>query len=812
MKHKVPTFPPGGENESQGSGSDFGLAMPQVYQVKTSPNRPTNRNDQRLLMMAKHPHASSGDIESAMQHQQHQQQQRMMRKQQQQQQQQFHPQQQQQQQQQQYQQPQRPQQQQVAFQSAPQTIPPQPTPVRHTPNTPPRSQFQQGGFTEPWEEAPAPKKSVLGKVFSKIKPDGAKDDDSRDNSYAKSYASEKTRKVSNINEKARAKRLKEEAKKQKKEEAAAAASARTPCCAWIYKTKAGLFLSFVIIALLLAAILTMALGYGNELFKNKAEKQADLDNFDEVETWIPRPIGSVPDTAFPSASPTVSDDGNSGSIPTDAPVPTPKPTTREPTTQPSTNPTFAPVVGPTPQPTPNPTRSPTRTPTLVPTMLPTTQPSKIPTVSPTRKPTQLPTRSPSLSPTTSPPTGRPTELPSSSPTLILRDLAPLGSPLVGTTSGQRFGYSVSLSEDGNVMAVGIPFATALGATEAGMVQVYEWRDNRWLVRGPVLTGRNTEDKFGSAITMSEDGSLLVVSEPNFEGSAGTNAGNVRTFRYNSISKSYRPIGQELEGVSAADRFGISVSLNKSGTRLVVGAPYHDNSVDDRRLVSGEVQTYELVNETWEPVASPLGGEAHFDWFGWKVDLNDDGDLLCVGAPRNLEVGGYVTCYEFVGGNWKQLGNVIRNFTPTRYDDNFGHSLRVNRNRVAIGVPGRNHDIRTQDSGLVVVYEYDSAAKSWRRLGDAVKFSDPGRSDQMGFSVDLEGNTLAVGSPGRNSRGQVDLYYYNSETNEWEANPSPLSGSGGSTFGFSVSMTRYLAVGSAVSNGKNTGQVNVYRQV
>lgn len=362
------------------------------------------------------------------------------------------------------------------------------------------------------------------------------------------------------------------------------------------------------------------------------------------------------------------------------------------------------------------------------------------------------------------------------------------------------------------MAVGIPFANALGASQAGLVQVYEWKDNRWAVRGPVLTGRNTEDKFGSAIAMSEDGNLLVVSEPNFEGDAGTNAGNVRTFRYSFGDKAYRSIGRELEGVAAADRFGISVAMNKSGTRLVVGAPYHDNSVDDRRLVSGEVQTYELINNVWESIEAPLEGEAHFDWFGWKVDMNDDGDVLCVGAPRNLQFGGYVTCYELENGKWKQRGNVIRNVQPTRYDDNFGHSLRVSGNRVAIGVPGRNYDVRVQDSGLVVVYEFDESADTWRRLGDTVKFSDPNRSDQMGFSVDLEGDTLAVGSPGRNSRGQVDLFYYNSSTNEWEANPNPLTGTSGSTFGFSVSMTRNLAIGSAISDGQNTGKVNVYQQL
>jgi len=781
VAHKVPTFPPDGENGSLGSGSDFGLAMPQNYQVKTSPSRPTkNPNDQRLVMLAKHPHVNNGNIQNVMHHQQHQ---RMMRKQQQQQ----------------YQQQQQ-QQQYPAFPAAP----PQPTPVTHH-QTPKITQFQQGGFTEPWQESPAPKsKSVFGKFVSKIKPEGPKDDASRDNSYAKSYASEKTRKVSNVDEKARAKRQKEEAKKQRQE---AAASSDNKCCICIYKTKTGLFCSFLVIALLLAAILTMALGYGDEIFKKNSEAQADLDNFDDVETWIPRPIDTG--TGVPTVSPS---SGNAGFIPTDAPIPTAQPTTKSPTTQPSTNPSYAPVVGPTPQPTPNPTRLPTRNPTPVPTRLPSTQPSKVPTMSPTRMPSRYPTRAPSISPTTSPPTGRPTEIPSSSPTFILKDLVPLGSPLVGNSSGQRFGYSVSLSKDGNVMAVGIPFATAMGATEAGMVQVYEWTSNRWMVRGPVLTGRNTQDKFGSAMSLSADGNQLVVSEPNFAGNAGTNSGNLRTFYYNTISKSYQPIGREVEGVAAADRFGISVSMNQSGTRLVVGAPYHDNSADDRRLVSGEVRTYELVNETWEPMGVPLKGEAHFDWFGWKVDLNDEGDLLCVGAPRNLEFGGYVTCYELVDQNWKQLGSVIRNLAPTRYDDNFGHSLRVQKNRVAIGVPGRNHDIRNQDSGMVIVYEYNPSTKNWRRLGNTIQSSTPARSDQMGFSVDMDGNTLAVGSPGRNSRGQVDLYYYNPATDEWEANPSPLTGNTGSTFGFSISMTRYLAIGSAVSNGQNTGQVNIYRQI
>jgi hypothetical protein len=289
---------------------------------------------------------------------------------------------------------------------------------------------------------------------------------------------------------------------------------------------------------------------------------------------------------------------------------------------------------------------------------------------------------------------------------------------------------------------------------------------------------------------------------------------VRTFLYNSSFRSYAPVGSELEGVGATDHFGVSITLSKNGRRLAVGAPYHDNSVDGTRSVSGQVRTFEWQNNNWKPMGTPLAGESHFDWFGWKVDLNDDGDLMCVGAPRNLEYGGYVTCYEYTNGDWKMLGGRIRNdIQPLRYDDNFGHSLRVNGKRVAIGSPGKNwENNQVYDSGMVAVYEYSESARNWQRLGNTITPAAPSQGDQLGFAVDLQGSTLVVSTPGKNGRGQVDLFYYNSSTKMWEANPNPLiGGTAGSNFGFSVHLTTNIAIGSAVSGGINAGMVNVFHQ-
>jgi hypothetical protein len=373
---------------------------------------------------------------------------------------------------------------------------------------------------------------------------------------------------------------------------------------------------------------------------------------------------------------------------------------------------------------------------------------------------------------------------------------------------------VALSEDGRIMAVGAPFATMDGKSQAGMVQVYEWssdndndnnNDSQWVTRGPALMGRNEGDQFGSSLALSQDGSVLVASEPTFRGEAGDRSGNVRAFVFGPMNR-YEPLGQEMEGEAATDHFGISIALSGDGRRLAVGAPYHDNGGDTRN-VSGQVTVYALVENAWKVLGRPLGGSNHLDWFGWKLDISQDGSVLAVGAPRNLEYGGYVKCYLFGSDGWSRLGGTIRNeIEPLRYDDNFGQSLRLTgNNRVAIGSPGKNGE--ALDAGLVAVYELNSSER-WRLLGKSITSSAPGPSHQLGFSVDLRGDVLVVGTPGIR---QVDLYHYSNDKNNWERHPRPLQGSIGSNFGFSVRLTTSLAVGSAVTGDSNTGMVNVYSE-
>ena len=436
----------------------------------------------------------------------------------------------------------------------------------------------------------------------------------------------------------------------------------------------------------------------------------------------------------------------------------------------------------------------------------TSTPTNSPVVSSTAAPLDQPTLSTTITPVASP---------SLSPEAIFLNSPPLtgmGLTIAGSEPGQRFGQSVALSHDGSVLVVGAPFASNGSLKEAGMVQIFQFVNDTWKPRGPSIKGRQAGDQFGSDVALSADGSILVASEPLYRGPFGGQSGNVRTFVHDNTSDTYSRVGSDLPGGAATDHFGISVSLSADGKRLAVGAPYHSDEGSSRNLV-GSVQVYDFQasDGSWQPMASMVG-TTDLDFFGHKVELSDDGRILCVGAPRNVQYGGYVQCYNLETG--ETMGEMItNNVEPGRYDDSFGHTLKLDASttngvvRVAIGAPGKNRV--ALDSGIVAVYEYDATKKKWIQVGEPIIANIPAAEDELGFSIDFQGGILVVGSPGR---AQVDRYVLVDDggAKVWGMHSSSLTGSAYSSFGYSVALRgERLIVGSAESTGENTGMVNAY---
>ena len=140
----------------------------------------------------------------------------------------------------------------------------------------------------------------------------------------------------------------------------------------------------------------------------------------------------------------------------------------------------------------------------------------------------------------------------------------------------HFGSDVDISEDGNRVVVGADAFTSGSTSNVGEVSVYEYTAGDWIQLGSSLLGDIEHEKFGQSVSMSGDGNNIAVSSPG-AGDAnctGVLNGKVQAFSYSSIDDKWLPVGDEIQGVETNDRLGEednSIAFDRTGSRLVAGA-------------------------------------------------------------------------------------------------------------------------------------------------------------------------------------------------------------------------------------------------
>jgi hypothetical protein len=133
----------------------------------------------------------------------------------------------------------------------------------------------------------------------------------------------------------------------------------------------------------------------------------------------------------------------------------------------------------------------------------------------------------------------------------------LGSDIDGTTAGGKSGYPVTLSNNGSILAVG----------ELYHVRVYQYKadSGTWVQQGDTI---NTVGS--SSLSLSGDGNVLAVGEGDFQTNFLYNVGRVRVYRY--VNSAWNQLSTDIIGVGAYNYFGHSVSLSSNGSVLAGGAP------------------------------------------------------------------------------------------------------------------------------------------------------------------------------------------------------------------------------------------------
>ena len=320
------------------------------------------------------------------------------------------------------------------------------------------------------------------------------------------------------------------------------------------------------------------------------------------------------------------------------------------------------------------------------------------------------------------------------------DWVQLGSDIDGEATSDYSGYSVSLSSDGTVVAIGA-YGNAGGGSDRGHVRVYSWNGTDWVQLGSDIDGESNWEESGYSVSLSPDGTAVAIG--SIIGS-GNYDGHVRVYSY--YNNQWNKRGNDIDGEGSSDVSGWSVSLNDDGTRVAIGA-YGD---DDGGSNSGHVRVYQFDMGNWVQLGSDIDGEAASDQSGYSVSLSSDGTIVAIGAIGNDgggDASGHVRVYSWNGTIWVQLGSDIDGEAE---DDQSGWSVSLSSDGTKVAIGAKGNDGGGSGSGHVRIYEYVSS--SW--IQPVPDIDGEAIDDASGFSVALsgDGTIVAVGATGNDGGG------------------------------------------------------------
>lgn len=368
----------------------------------------------------------------------------------------------------------------------------------------------------------------------------------------------------------------------------------------------------------------------------------------------------------------------------------------------------------------------------------------------------------------------------------------VGTDIDGTLNNEELGYSVSLSSDGNTLAV----SSIKFSNNKGKVQIYSLNKNSatWSLN-QVIEGNNEGDNFGCSISLSSDGTVLAIGAKSFDNNRGQSSIYI-------LNENTFELRTTINGENESDQFGYSISLSSDGDIIAISSPKYNGN--------GIVKVYVWNDTIYEQKGTDLFENfqtEQFDWFnsfefGSSISMSNDGNIIAIGtnfkSTNNTIQYGLIHVYIWNENVWEKRGLKIS-----------GES--TNDIKINLSLSGDGNILATNSlihNGAVKVYYWDGNAYVIR--GEAI--SD---GDNFGDIVSLSenGNTLMIGSPFKDSGENVKIY-------SWDGTDYVQKGStfnaenNNDQFGGSISISsngEVFAIGGIMNNadGINKGHVRVF---
>ncbi|QQS40114.1 MAG: FG-GAP repeat protein [Acidobacteriota bacterium] len=374
-------------------------------------------------------------------------------------------------------------------------------------------------------------------------------------------------------------------------------------------------------------------------------------------------------------------------------------------------------------------------------------------------------------------------------------------------AGDEFGSAVAISDD--TVIIGAPIAGD-GGSSTGLAYLFGRNrggaDNWGLISKLHASDAAAGNEFGYSVSINGDTAVV-----GSIGDAG-NTGSAYIFSRNAGGPEVWGQVRKLQASDAQfdDGFGFAVSIY--GDRAAVGAPGNDDLGSD----SGSVYVFGRNQggpDNWGEITKRVASDGNAsDFFGESVSIGPE--ILAVGASGNDESGSNSgSAYVFersTGGadNWGEVKKLVPDDSAAAAV--FGFVVSVDGDRVAVGSPG--HAGNGPNSGAAYVFLRNlGGADEWGQK-QMLTASDGQANEAFGYSLSLNGDSIVVGAVDLDGSSSGSAYVFEDQQDIWEEAGKTFAGdaAAGDSLGTSVSIHGTYAVAGAPQKD-GVGAVYVFKR-
>jgi hypothetical protein len=361
-----------------------------------------------------------------------------------------------------------------------------------------------------------------------------------------------------------------------------------------------------------------------------------------------------------------------------------------------------------------------------------------------------------------------------------------------STSNLNFGDELTFSPDGQWLAISAPTASDVNdsnLSQQGYVAIYNRATRNTLEFADIVVSQSPaeDEKFGSKTVFGIIGNtyVLAVSAPG--------ANKVYFYRYNGTD--WVPYGSPVVG-PALSQFGTDLDMSENASRLVVGAPYSNDT--------GAVYVYDLENDVYVlnytldsdflEIDSPIGDD---DQFGVTVSISNDGQYIVAGAPYSDSLdlnSGKVLVFK---GSECELHQVI--FSNSRENfEKFGMSVVFLNDSRSVAIFSANGDV----TRLATVDKYSSLLTNSVELYGTVYINDPLSTEQESPTT-FDNDSFRIVDV-QVDAGRVDVYdRYHTKLVYGESLDTSISNDSTDAYGFSFAAAKNSIIVGAPRESQGT---------